>query len=747
MASALTYEIGQKATIAAAFVTIAGIEVDTVDFSLAPRLKQAQLVREFGVFRGDDITPDVDGQGNDKVFETRLPLDLLGKYIQVIVDDPTGLFPETWTGICVDQEDNKDHDGIHPVDGTAVCQGATSYTCLGLEYFLFKQLITTGRIASNKKVEKVLPFNKSGTRAQDRVGNRSTVKAIGRSSFDFATGTDIDVNEWTGLTVVEYLLELFELDHGITFTLGGQFAALDFIVGIWSFEGFTFYQALTEIINPNRGFTFYVDDQTIIVATTTDVVIGNIPANPIVRDIDFDQDEQLSRFIVNHVEDSHFDDIRVQGAPLRIMATLPVDGVIMDRDWTAAEEATYDALAVETQDRDLFENVYRRFKVLSTWDGKNGLIVVVPKINLGTAKPDESLGVQNIYWEQVEFERVLPRKQVSSRDFQRPLIFVTTATETTRLDKPSSGQTSSHIYPLDSGPGIQIQPPFPHYLGKNHHTGPGDTPLFDYTELKMTVSFRVCERIEYLKSSITPTKFEFGREKIIRVPEFETWFLADGTVFDVDQDAEFAVVGSSLLRDDSAKLIEIGDQAAIWYGQIKSTIDYVVEDPQITFPAIGDIIKSTNYCGTLTINGTIVSKVTYNFTNLTLAVMTEYNDLDFRNLTKRRQDLDKPGVLKELVARFEEVQNKIPMAQGSGGGAAAAATNQVVFVEVTTAVAFPGTMKVKVFGDGPDSPATLTNQDAKAVDLTTGDTPAVGSKHMAVLHGTTYYLQPDSFRE
>ena len=85
------------------------------------------------------------------------------------------------------------------------------------------------------------------------------------------------------------------------------------------------------------------------------------------------------------------------------------------------------------------------------------------------------------------------------------------------------------------------------------------------------------------------------RRKIIRVPGATAWYIAPGTVLDIDGNTLVQSAGG-WLRDDSTVLRRIGFYASLWYQYSRPTVSLQIEGVagqfgigQLWFPPRGDM--------------------------------------------------------------------------------------------------------------------------------------------------------------
>jgi len=113
--------------------------------------------------------------------------------------------------------------------------------------------------------------------------------------------------------------------------------------------------------------------------------------------------------------------------------------------------------------------------------------------------------------------------------------------------------------------GLSVGANPPHLLGKNHFEDPpppgvsnesGTDPLYDWSEMKMTIAFRTDQRVKLVFERVGGARPQDGTVTMIE-DDAEFWFAVPGTVFGVDRNGILQRTPQGaymVLRDDSPRL-------------------------------------------------------------------------------------------------------------------------------------------------------------------------------------------------
>lgn len=656
------------------------LDVLRVEFAVAPTIPTASIQRHYG--------PKIESG----VYSSVAALDLRGKLIRIdLADDTT---TRIWYGYCPRPSDKVSGTHDDPiVPGTDRPTGTTQYQCYGNEYFL-RQHLYDRCIATTGILRTAQPFNRRNhARGSQTVGYRAaatTASAVPGMdpfyAFDASSTT-----EWTALDAAEHLLEVFARVYGIAITLNGQHAALANVKGAWHLDSQNFHAALNALINPRVGLAWYLIDRSITVVSTseTDLAGGLIPANTNLVTLTVDQSSLLDAPVIQHVESAHYDEIEVQGSPLRVCYTMSYQYGSADKGWTSAEESTYDALTGEACDQDAQAKIYSRLVLPDAWNQESNGQNCMPVIDESDGSVDASTK-QPLFTPALALDRNLPLPDAEGNP-RRPLVLVKDGSTYRRVDKPGQGKERAGVRVIDDAVGIQLDAKYPHVFGLNHHSNANEKrpPIYDYQQIYATVGMPTPERVRIV---VTPSSGEPGpvtKRKIIRVDDAHLWYVVPGTITDASGTGVTTHAGG-YARDDRAMLQRIADLAAAWYGRLRAvvTIPYNLD---ALVPRLGQLITETYSGGSTTPTGTLITSEVYDVANRRTRLATEFFDLDVTAVFGQSTTGKGPQATRR-IHRIEEqlpnapVRNAVPetdnffpvtlVEDGSGSADAGDATTQ-----------------------------------------------------------------------
>lgn len=336
------------------------------------------------------------------------PLDLIDQFVRVTIDDGTTTY--RWHGVVVD--DQVLRGGVQLIGGERKYlfqdQG---FSVAGLEYLLDRRRIDSAIVDDTTRIGRSLAFNADSTArltsSRATRGNRSSVtNSDGVYAFAKTPGGSI----WDAADMVEYLLKYFTpvdslgaaapvewaLDVGATLLLTDYYPTFDP-------TGMTTYEVLNALLNPKRGFCWWVDydpeagagGQAIVKfasLATSDVSLpggGTLPENTDQQSVDFDLDPTAHGVQKFGNRRRRYNRIRARGAPITSTFTVGFGDSTLEADWQAALETAYKAAAsglgsYPTDDderkamndayrrRSIFRGVYSAFRIPDDWDLKSG---------------------------------------------------------------------------------------------------------------------------------------------------------------------------------------------------------------------------------------------------------------------------------------------------------------------------------------------------------------------------------------
>lgn len=679
-----------RADFAAAWTLQTDVDVISAEFAVAPAIPTAVLRRHYGCKR----------EGG--AYSVVAALDLRGKLVRIDLSD--GTTTRSWYGYCPRQTDQVDATVADPLDGvTGRPTGTTTYNLVGNEYFLrqhvYDRCVTTAGVLRTAE-----PFNR---RTPGRASLAATYRSADTTASAVATmdpfyrfdpdGTD----EWSALDAAEHVMEVFARTYGMAVYISGELAGLANVKGAWDLDGMTFHAALCALIDPSRGFAWYMIDRTITVVSISDTALagGLIPANPNVVTLSLDESAVLRAPVIQHVESSHYDEIEVQGEPVRVTFTMRYGWGSMDQGWTAAEETAYNAATAAATDKDANKRVFCRLELPEDWDQEANGENCMPVLTESDGSLDTA-SKQPLYLPALAVDRNLPLADADGHP-QRPLVIVADGAVYRRVDNPGAGKARASVRVLEDAPGILLDPEYPHLFGKNHYTG-GDTreKSYDWQDLYATVSMATPERLRIVKAAAAAEPGPVTKRKTIRVADAHLWYVVPGTVTDTDG-ATLDTHAGGYVRDDRAMLERIADLAAAWYGRRRSVIELPYNFDALV-PRLGQVIRETYAGGSTVPTGTLITRESYDIDNRETVIGTDFFELNAAAVFGAGMG----GGGSRTARRIESVERQlpnvpvrsaVPEVAASGGGA--------VPVQITAVVASPASFyghkyTVSVYGDG-----------------------------------------------
>lgn len=587
-----------------------------------------------------------------------------------------------------DEEENEDKvcghiididQSILGVDSENVRLSDDTFVAYGYEYFLDKNVIQNSIVHGPVTINRALPFNTTSDSGQ-RIGN---MKTSAEGPFYFSTSIQTGNSEWTGHTVVLYLLEHFKNKYGYDFELTGDssiLSALASIKGAWSAKGKSYWSLLNEIINPKYGFCFHVegeneDDLRIVVNTIVGTTTGSVPANSSQVTVNLASSHKFSDVNLRFIEDSSYGKIILRGGRYAFTNSFTIDQ--FDEVWTSDDLDDYnDSETTDDERRELKkEGIFTKFflKPISQWGPEEsptpGKIDGVPAFPIiDTSDGSIKSTNQNIYEPTFKFLGNLAVR----KDGQaiQPFAFMDDMDdEQHRMDNPSNG-SGIDLYVLPDRAGIQFRPRIPHLIaGEEFDSDEAESdiePLFDYKTLVVTLSYMSDDHLE-LEYIIDANN---KKELILEEPSLRVSVILDGT-FLPDE-----IVAESRLDDNGLPdLKALGELAKVWYAKQKARLSWKYKDAEIverlgqliTTATVGDVENSVN---------TIISRVTYNFTygqnrGATTNLSTEFKNIDLKSILGKNLSTAIDQVsndVAELKQKVANIPNKPAIASGSAGG-------------------------------------------------------------------------------
>lgn len=375
--------IVQTATVWGTWTTIEGAWAETSSEGFCNDLGEATIVYPFG---------NIKRQGSNSVL-TYIEEAFTGKYVRIGEEDATGAiiaadgtkYTAYWAGVASGSE-------------IAINGEGTGYEqrvqCVGILTVLDQIVVRRNFAVAQDPLDPPadigvgVTFNMLGNR---KTGNRSS------SKYDFGGGYSAYVfqldgasgEEWSALDICEYAVAMayLEAPNGPTFAIGGQTDAAAFVDKV-NTDGCSCMEIINKMLSPKQGVGFraaYDGSTTVLIdimslSKTAVTVAGgsNVPASDRQFTVSLTPSGVNTRFNIKESQSATYDSVGVEIAAPQYAATFSLFDDF-DQDWTAADEAAFNADDEDagTRDQGSKANVYLRYKLKSDWLGTtvNGFVV------------------------------------------------------------------------------------------------------------------------------------------------------------------------------------------------------------------------------------------------------------------------------------------------------------------------------------------------------------------------------------
>lgn len=645
------------------WTVVDGLMCPQITRGLAPTLDQATLQYRFGTIDG--------------VYVPRLVL--AGKF--VLIDVPG--ISEFLYGIALSEQYVRGPQEDNGLGAQRIKRGDQSFQVAGLEWYLTRQTINHSIIYPDIRIDRALGFNTGFGDGRDVAyadrGNKDT------RGLAFAVDKD-HAEIWTADEIVAYLLaehgpkDKDGIDEPATYVLAtGAASYLTGFAPILRCEGNSVWQALNQVISPQRGLTWWTQydgtsDVEVFVSSTavTSVSLpggGTLPAADTQPSID-DVDPRQMGVSVARRNDRRFDRVVVRGARRRSVFTISHAAGTMAKSWLDAEETAYKAAAADADpavnDRfrqaNRYEPVYQFFHVPTDWDGEistgvkacpafvqgSGSIVGGEKLHLASMRLLNELPIR-VGWDYADATAPTVRDPTNIRsEFQRPFAMIDIGDDdwrfaheiNTNSETSSADKLTGYTYrPLAGTPGFQLSPSggMPHALGLNHFDPEVDAvsqhdPECDYETIQCTVCAEwdaYCEG--YWPVALADSKPLQTLYVTIDGDRARFDWLAEGTVYDIQAGAQAIVTTGGALRDDRSLCADLARLAYEWHGVERAELQ--IELATIEAPArVGDLITTIGTGEAQETINSVVSQVTYDLENGRMNLIAGFSELDFSTI-------------------------------------------------------------------------------------------------------------------
>jgi hypothetical protein len=641
---------------------------DTLALGVAPTMTQASLQYRFGTMARE-------GEAAATYYP---PLDLLNKFVRITVP----LLSISWVGVVL--QDGDDYGPLENVGGTRQAYGNQQFSAVGLEWFLMRKTINYSIVYFDTRIERAIGYNAGmgtgrGLDYEERA-NRST-----HSTTQFASTKDEAVI-WTADQIANSLLTNYppadasNNPEPCEFVLSGDYADyLGPFKPTLEVEGQSVWQALNNLISPNRGLQWRVEYNDAL--NQAEVIVDSMAAasillpsgdtlpaasSPVVLS---DADSTEWRVSITKRGDRRYDNVVCRGARRRAVFTVSMESENLEPSWRAADETAYKAAIgsdAEVNDAyregNRFERVYQCFHIPTDWNGASNDGGSVPTISTPACPtvPQGSLsitGVQATAMPGLRLLRTMPIRATHDYDdataptprdpdniyseWQRPFAVVDDDGEGKwRFTHATTGErnTGFHMNVLDGTPGIQFHPPqgMPHSLAKNHFDpeadGASDTePIVDYATIRCTVCGEwdaYCEA-KYPLADGASDPLQTLYISIGERARFD--WLAEGTIYDISNGTLEVVSNGGPLRDDRELCEQYARIAYEWYGIERA--DVTIRSALTEAPVqVGDLITVIGNGAAEVVVNAVVSQITYNLESGGTHISAGFAELDIAGL-------------------------------------------------------------------------------------------------------------------
>lgn len=200
-------------------------------------------------------------------------------------------------------------------------------------------------------------------------------------------------------------------------------------------------------------------------------------------------------------------------------------------------------------------------------------------------------------------------------------------------------------------------------------TVPSETEaVVDYREIVATVSMYTDERVRVEVDAQETEPGEVEKVKRIAIPGAHCWVLAPGTCLSWKGGAwETVVLGGLTIRDDVPILQNVAKMARAWYGRRRATVSCTYKEMAL-LDRLGHVIQEVTAAGTTVPAGTVITRIDYDFDELTTTFASEWKDIDLGAILRPKDGMT--SAVRRRVGKVEEQLANVPALVGGGGGVA-----------------------------------------------------------------------------
>lgn len=290
------------------------------------------------------------------------------------------LYTAFWHGHII--EENANPDGAENIVG-----GSAQWRAAGLASLLDQLPLREGRVKVSSGSTAVdpgflPPFNFLA--GGDRSGATITVNGSAVYVHDLITTTS--GNPWTAAQVLAHILAIASrpTPYSSSSALTGFAWAVDdpdnclaYIVPRLNLHGLTLYQGINALVSPHRGLIWWLSvsgtTATINVRSTMATAITvpsyTLPASTQTTTLDQAEGPFISDVRLVENQESMYDIVEIRGARPWVAVTVLYDGTgtsSLQKGWSSSLETGWGG----NPNFSAYENVWRRFQILDTWNGQ-----------------------------------------------------------------------------------------------------------------------------------------------------------------------------------------------------------------------------------------------------------------------------------------------------------------------------------------------------------------------------------------
>jgi hypothetical protein len=642
---------------------------------LAPTLDQAALRYAFG-----KITRDTE---NENVYWPRL--ELQGGYVRIIVPS----LEIDWAGYVLNEDLQRwPQETVEAVD--RIVGGNQSFQVTGLEWFLTRQTVNSCVIYPDVRIDRAIGYNQGfglgrGVTYETRA-NKDT-----RGAF-FAADKD-HAELWSAREIVEDLLtnhhprDSAGNPQPCEFTIhADSLPYLEWYYPSVEVEGKNLWQALNDVINMRRGLVWWLEYSEplnecllrVSSIATAPIVFDDaetLPANASQVTIP-DLDEYAWSPVITTKGDRKWGQVVCRGARRRAVFTVSPAAENLEKSWTDAEETAYKAAAgdpdpgINDRFRQAlrFERVFTTLHIPTDWDGRcndgsalgeSGFACPYIEQSTGSEVGGEKLYMPGLRllptmpikvgWDYADATDPTPRDpDLVESEWQRPFAMIDVGDDDWRfahelnVNADENGDerlTSYHLRVLQETPGLQILPGggMPHSLALNSFDPDVDAasehaPEVDYNNMRCTVCGEWDAYCEGRWPETPPAGDKPLQTLYVSIGERarHDW-LAEKTIFDIQDGALELVNTGGPLRDDRDLCIKVARIAWEWYGIARAELQLSMKTTEQ--PAgLGDLITTVGSGEALHDINSVVTQITHALEGGGTSLTTGFAEIDFEAL-------------------------------------------------------------------------------------------------------------------